>query len=1088
MDNRDGPALARVDVLKYEQRFDEDTMQRYQQLLIFAYQDPENPGHLLTLMEFLLQQGLNKAALAILQRAMHIMASYEHYKPGKYEQCLLQLLRSHLSIKGHGAFTSYGDVLKMVDVFPTQPLVLTAVASYFTRLHHLDWAKVLCVGALMQSPSYEMALVQLAQIAYLLGDLKHASRLLQRNGQENEHGRWSRKGKLEAAWLLEMLEADDEALVVGYKALIAVHTRDTVQSKTLLALGSLYQRMRKFRLAIDFYQRAWQMDRDDGMIPWCFATAQSVQYVQNRVIPSSIPAICVDNGGSYNTSAEANVVGDMMMAAATSGGEGGGRGNKGATPSERPLSAKATLTRTTRPKSAGATGRANTLRPSTTHHRSGENRPLVSTSFTALPASSAAKTTSGGQASASATARASPSGTAEAAVSSATISMAPSVIAQLPPNKKSTATVTVAEQTAKPLASVSLNATWKATADALYRRSLVLMADASYHWIALLSYGDFVLASMQDTKRALEYYEDAAKESFSTQIWPIVALGGAYQYVTNDYAAAKRLFTRALWSRHPPTDSRQRSHRSQAAQLSTLVTFGGFLRKRMKGDHGHVASASQVSSSSQHGRRTRRHVYADDDGDQDQDEDGTAYFDGDEDGDLARGTGSMEDSHQRHRDDALRMLQSVTLSRVSYPNTHGHGGADTATMDGGCASAFQRRAQDTKNLTVQEKECQVLYIAIAYLLWDMHETDAAYRYALAALKLQPTYSPALRCVGFLVYYVHQDMRLAFRYFAAAAEAAFSTVDMVGNPDAAGTTTTSATTSSSSSSSAAGAASASASTSSSAMMMSTPRCHSLLALQTLAIVRGLRCQYDQAIAAMERVLIQSTTCRFAHRCLAVCQGCGASSTTPHTIYPLALYHLGQIAEEENDLVTAERLMADAVAVEHIHPVTFTQLLDCITKNLTLHKQRLKELKRPYTKKGHKKRNGKTATAAADSLLGSTFSDTPDGKHQGTGSKPSHKSSKKTYQVGKVLKDVKLSYPKLSTYAEVPAGAATGRMSQKRRLMKKLSSQQAQLQLGLPMGALDMVKSFFYVDYDWLERCLYATAKCDDWASLLQCYHK
>eukprot|EP01040_Poterioochromonas_malhamensis_P019799 gene19799-23480_t len=94
----------------------------------------------------------------------------------------------------------------------------------------------------------------------------------------------------------------------------------------------------------------------------------------------------------------------------------------------------------------------------------------------------------------------------------------------------------------------------------------------------------------------------------------------------------------------------------------------------------------------------------------------------------------------------------------------------------------------------------------------------------------------------------------------------------------------------------------------------------------------------------------------------------------------------------------------------------------------------------------------------------------------------------YQVGKVLKDVKLSYPKLSTYAEVPTGAATGRMSQKRRLMKKLSSQQAQLQLGLPMGALDMVKSFFYVDYDWLERCLYATAKCDDWASLLQCYHK
>lgn len=1445
-----------IESLKYENRFDEETMQKYQQLLIFSYQDPENPYHLFALMEFLLHQGLNKSALAVLKRAISVMQSHESYKPSKYEQALIQMMRSKLSTKCSSQFTGYEELLKLLNYFPDRPLILSFAGSYFTRIHHFDWAQVSLLGALMVSPSYELALVKLAHLLFLQGDLKQSSRYLQKTAQENENGLWSRQSKLESAWILEMLGADDEALIVGYKALIGATSRDVVQAKTLLSLGNLFQRLRKFRLTFEYYQRALQMDRDLGTTSALFATAQSIQFVQNQVIPTSIPTACAENGGSYDTASDTKIVDEMMQQSSQPAASSGKVSNR--PPSAAAAHRSTTPNKMNRPKSAGAIR----ARPSGTS----KSQPLLSSSHAVFPLMSNPLTSTGA---------------ASTQAPAFSESFPISLLAQTPAKNKTAATISVSDNTSKPLVSAQQNMTWKHSADALYRRGLILVPDTSYHWISLLAYADFIMATMKDTKRALEYYEDAVKESFSTQIWTIIALGTAYQYVTNDLAAARRLYTRALWSRHPSTpasllspsqrpstQSPEKAESQSSSRKCVLSTFRGLLQRKIKGEQGVLNSSSRISSTSVQGRHTSMHFYGSHNESLEAD---------DQEDDWKTDADESPTSRNEHlkllREEAMLLLQSVTLSRVSdrgnidtqqsstsqYPQT-----ASSASQ-ANSSSSFQRRMLDTSNMVQQEKDCQVLYIAIAYLLWDMHEAEAAYRYALAALKLQPNYAPALRCLGYLLYYIHEDRRLAYRYFSAAIESSFSSTSML-ESSAATTSISTATTNG-----------------------NIALCHNLPALQTIAIVGAMRCQYDRAIAYMERVLIQSTTSRFAHRCLAVwyyqiknypekalqhlhsawelsghgdldvlrwkahilmdaqafkearvclleclriapydgicfanlaicvyflcrdnhgeyvaqyeelrygnmmkqkasnndtyqtshstkmysfeelesiahskdifqlfevakvisahsfknslaafheqrnracrrkpqsnmisdsqdrsnerskennnqsychflggptkgvtaayhedrseespsideplfsdphldgrdrstslsyvhyLQGCldmlmapsladfgideedeaedarksalalaktsfsmaalyaQGCDETSHHLYPLSLYHLGQIAEEEIDLVTAERLYLEAVGAKNILPVAFSQLLDCVAKNLKLHKDRLKELKRPYTKKGNDKSAGKKGIS---SLVEATFSDFQadskqlnaskgsgsGGKKQGTNgtakarkdeglewmlrqsaqgrglldpnmaylvksvaeskkapfstqesigvgnnSEPLKDGSEraenngdemdesseeedeeenepenrallenvplavqnrtmercfkrvmmhtrvqeaillKKYQIGKQLKDVRASYPKLSTFA----AASTVQLKNRKKRKSKKSTQQVQLQMGIPMGSLDMIKSFFYVDHDWLDRCLYSTAKCEDWATLMQCYYK
>ncbi|RYH29115.1 hypothetical protein EON65_09665, partial [archaeon] len=85
--------------------------------------------------------------------------------------------------------------------------------------------------------------------------------------------------------------------------------------------------------------------------------------------------------------------------------------------------------------------------------------------------------------------------------------------------------------------------------DAYYRRGLVLMPDASYRWIALLSYADFILCTLRDFHRAEQYYAEACKANMSSNIWTVLAQGYYYQYVTNAYKKAYHVYLRALKAR-----------------------------------------------------------------------------------------------------------------------------------------------------------------------------------------------------------------------------------------------------------------------------------------------------------------------------------------------------------------------------------------------------------------------------------------------------------------------------------------------------------------------------------------------------------
>lgn len=821
--------LAMVNALRFEKRFDTDATQRYQQVLITIYQDPENPLHYLDLLEFMLNQGLHKAALGILKYAVQIMQESENYSPGKYELALAQILTGKLGSKAQNTFESYSQILNLIDRFPDKPLILTHAAIYFTKICHLDWAELLYMGALVVNPVHELTLVKHAHQVYLQGDLKQACRLLQRNGLENANGLWSRKSRLEAMWLQELLSAEDEALIIGHKALITIASRDRVQALALLSLGSIYQRQRRDKLTYDYYQRSWQLDRDNGMTSLLFATAQTVQFMHNQV-SHGVTGKPEESTGKTNVSnatvkSAVELVDDLMMS------------------TQRKTDGPPLQSSSTRPRSASATGRVS----------SSTNRPK----------------------SANATSRAKATNSLKGSTNGGTLLTVSSSLTQLPAHKVAAAAAAVVESV-QPVLSAQQNAAWKQNADALYRRGLLLMPYASYHWLALLSYADFILGAMGDVHRAVQYYEDAVKVSFTTQIWPIVALGGVFQYVLNDYEAARRLYCRALRSRHPtpsmtnaPKSSAKHSQDEETEKGERrsvggnfLLSFQQFLRRKPRA----VPSTSHLTSTSLSaaGKKTKQqqhqdyqHAYhhylpsVDEDHDADPMEESVSV------GENA--DGERRETRRKKTGASIVFNRSELSAPLSMIRTSVTGGSDTQDDDfyappspfsSSAASnpqqpgihyqtQHQRRSQDTLNTVVQEKECQVLYTAIAYLLWDLGEAGHAQRYALAAVHLNPNYSPALRCLGLLIYFYAQDRRLAFRYLTAAAEVATSSV---------------------SSSSAGPPATSSAAPTAHHLH------HNLAALRSFAIVKAMKSQYDQAIVLLERVLQTNATCGFAHRTL------------------------------------------------------------------------------------------------------------------------------------------------------------------------------------------------------------------------------
>lgn len=77
--------------------------------------------------------------------------------------------------------------------------------------------------------------------------------------------------------------------------------------------------------------------------------------------------------------------------------------------------------------------------------------------------------------------------------------------------------------------------------------------------------------------------------------------------------------------------------------------------------------------------------------------------------------------------------------------------------------------------TTDDSEVAALYVVIAFYLMDLQEWEDAMKYAAAAIRINETYSPALRCIALITWQHGNTRRVSLRYFSAAEEFA------AGNP-------------------------------------------------------------------------------------------------------------------------------------------------------------------------------------------------------------------------------------------------------------------------------------------------------------------
>lgn len=100
---------------------------------------------------------------------------------------------------------------------------------------------------------------------------------------------------------------------------------------------------------------------------------------------------------------------------------------------------------------------------------------------------------------------------------------------------------------------LSLNET-----DSAFRRGLFCQwYHSSTRWIALLSYGEFLLSHMKDTNTAEHFLWEAYRHSASFTIWPTIALAHYFQYIRNDVKRAKKILTYSLRMRNVLSDEGQ---------------------------------------------------------------------------------------------------------------------------------------------------------------------------------------------------------------------------------------------------------------------------------------------------------------------------------------------------------------------------------------------------------------------------------------------------------------------------------------------------------------------------------------------------
>ena len=89
--------------------------------------------------------------------------------------------------------------------------------------------------------------------------------------------------------------------------------------------------------------------------------------------------------------------------------------------------------------------------------------------------------------------------------------------------------------------------------------------------------------------------------------------------------------------------------------------------------------------------------------------------------------------------------------------------------------SIPKQQHETYNFieTTDDLEIAALYVVIAYYLIDVQEWEEGMKYAAAAIRINETFSPALRCIALITWQHHNTRKQSLRYFSTALEFGFN---------------------------------------------------------------------------------------------------------------------------------------------------------------------------------------------------------------------------------------------------------------------------------------------------------------------------
>lgn len=231
-------------------------------------------------------------------------------------------------------------------------------------------------------------------------------------------------------------------------------------------------------------------------------------------------------------------------------------------------------------------------------------------------------------------------------------------------------------------------------------------------------------------------------------------------------------------------------------------------------------------------------------------------------------------------------------------------------------------------------DCISLYVVVAYYLWDIgvgtndqDSISAAKQYAMASLKLQRNYSPALRLIGLISFFEgdsSNNKRLGAKYVAAACHSALS----------------------SSSSTTTGNPLYTSGEEAFEVPLEKSKCilqKSLLntvSLKTNAMMKAYWNHYDQAITLLERSLTICPTCQITHRSLAMLYYLYKDNATKALTHLTMAYDLSQqedievlrwkaqILMDQKEYDEARILLQDVIQKVPYDAISFVSLAWCM----------------------------------------------------------------------------------------------------------------------------------------------------------------